>query len=59
MLYVAAEVLMRTIAIAIALVLGLAGAGTASAASRHGKKHHHARSVRHAKLKTSHHSKHA
>ena len=57
MLYVAAEVLMRTIAIAIALVLGLAG--TASAASRHGKKHHHARSVRHAKLKTSHHSKHA
>jgi hypothetical protein len=58
MLYVAAEVLMRTIAITIALVLGLAGAGTASAASRHGKKHH-ARSVRHAKLKTSRHSKHA
>jgi len=49
---------MRTIAIAIALVLGLAGAGTASAASRHGKKHH-ARSVKHAKLKSSRHSKHA
>jgi hypothetical protein len=45
---------MRTIAIAIALVLGLAGASTASAATRHGKKHH-ARSAKHAKLK-SHHS---
>ena len=49
---------MRTIAITIALVLGLAGAGTASAASRHGKKHH-TRLARHAKLKSSHHAKRA
>jgi hypothetical protein len=50
---------MRTIAIAIALVLGLGVAGTASAAApRHGKKHH-ARAVKHAKLKSSHHAKRA
>ncbi|MCA1664269.1 MAG: hypothetical protein LC659_08385 [Myxococcales bacterium] len=58
MLYLAAEVPMRTIAIAIALLLGLAGAGTASAASRHGKRHH-ARSAKHAKLKSSRHGKRA
>lgn len=46
---------MRTIAIALALALGLASAGTASAATRHGKKHH-ARSAKHAKLKSSKHS---
>ena len=33
---------MRTIAIAVALMLGLVTAGSASAAPRHGKKHHHA-----------------
>ena len=49
---------MRTLAIAIALVIGLAGAGTASAATHHGKKHH-ARSAKHAKLKSSRHSKRA
>lgn len=49
---------MRTIALAIALVLGLGAAGTASAASRHGKKHH-ARSAKRAKLKSSRHAKRA
>lgn len=49
---------MRTIAIAIALVVGLAVAGTASAATHHGKKHH-ARSAKHAKLKSSHRAKRA
>ncbi|HEX8951827.1 MAG TPA: hypothetical protein VF945_08270 [Polyangia bacterium] len=48
---------MRTIA--IALVLGLLGAGTASAAPRHGKKHHHARAAKHAKLKRHSNVKHA
>jgi hypothetical protein len=43
---------MRTIV--IALVLGLFAVGTASAAPHHGKKHH-ARSMKHAKIK-SHHS---
>ncbi len=58
MLYVAAEVVMRTLAkaLVLALVVGLAGAGTASAAThktqaRHGKKQHH-RAVRHAKAKS-------
>jgi hypothetical protein len=47
---------MRTIA--IALVLGLLGAGTASAAPRHGKKHH-ARAIKHAKAKSRHNVKRA
>ncbi len=50
---------MRTIALATALVIGLLTAGTASAAPRHGKKHHHARAVKHAKLKRHSMAKHA
>ncbi len=48
---------MRTIALALALLF--AGAGVASAAPRHGKKHHHARAVKHAKLKRHSAAKHA
>ena len=40
---------MRTLV--IALVLGLFAVSTASAAPRHGRKHHHAK---HAKLRTKH-----
>ena len=46
---------MRTLVIAIALTLF--AAGTASAAPRHGKRHHHA--VKHAKLRTKHAAKRA
>lgn len=49
---------MRTLALALALLF--AGAGVASAAPRQGaKKHHHARAVKHAKLKRHSASKHA
>ena len=46
---------MRTIVAALVLALAVAfvGTGTASAASHHGKKHH-ARTVKHAKLKSKH-----
>jgi hypothetical protein len=43
---------MRTIAIALALLF--VAAGTASAAPRHGKRHHHARAAKHQK---KHHSR--
>ena len=47
---------MRTLV--IALVLGLFTVGTASAAPRHGRKHH-AHSMKHAKLKSKHSAKRA